>query len=141
LYKQLFSLVILSFALLHQSSPAQADNSEIAAESASLKHFVNLFTIGGRPLNTDMSKRATILVNTGYVVGYSEDRRNPLWSAYPASKRVAASGQPARFERTKFFFADTRSSAAVDSRTFGGGFDRGHLTPNFAIYVNRKCRL
>jgi hypothetical protein len=75
MHKQLFSLVILSLVLLHQSTSAQADNSEIAAESASLKHFVNLFTIGGRPLNTDASKRATILVNTGYVVGYSEDRR------------------------------------------------------------------
>lgn len=111
---------------------AQPDNSEVAAQSVNMEHMIDLFTVGGRPLNQDSTRKVMILVNHGYVVGYSEDRRNPLWSAYRASE-IKGTAEPVRYERAKFFFADSRSTAAVDGRTFGGGFDRGHMTPNFAI--------
>lgn len=108
------------------------DNSEIVAESISKKHLINLLTVGGRPLNQDQNKRVNIMVNQGYLVGYSEDRRNPLWSAYLSSQGTTP-GEPYRFERTGFFFPDTRSSSAVNGNTFGDNYDRGHMTPNFAI--------
>jgi endonuclease G, mitochondrial len=126
-------MAVLSLVLLQLSGVAQ-DNSQISPQSVQMRHLINLFMFGGTPLNKDTAaaRRAVIFVNHGYVVGYSEDRRNPLWSAYMASD-LATPGEPQRFERTGFFFPDTRSSSAVGGQTFGGGFDRGHMTPNFAI--------
>lgn len=125
-------VVVFLFCVFTTNLLAQFDNSEIVAESVSSRHLINLFTVGGRPLNIDPNMRVNILINHGYVVGYSEDRRNPLWSAYMVSK-VSGNNEPFRFERTQFFFADTRSASAVDGRTFGNKYDRGHMTPNFAI--------
>jgi endonuclease G len=131
MHKSFFS-VVLSLVVFLQTISAQPDNSVIAADSVSMKHLLNLFLVGGRPLNNDSTRQVSILINHGYAVGYSEDRRNPLWSAYLASK-VTGTVQPARYERTPFFYADTRSVSAVEGQTFGGGYDRGHMTPNFVI--------
>lgn len=108
------------------------DNTRVAPQSMDMEHMIDLFMVGGRPLNLDDERRVTVLINHGYVVGYSEDRRNPLWSAYRASE-VKGDDDPIRFERARFFYADNRTASAVDGRTYGGGFDRGHMTPNFAI--------
>ena len=40
---------------------------------------------------------------------------------------------PQRYERSQFFAKDTRVNPAVDGRTFGGGYDRGHMVPNAVI--------
>ena len=108
------------------------DNSKIAPQSMGMEHLIDLFMVGGRPHNGDASRQVTVLVNHGYVVGYSEDRRNPLWSAYRASE-VKGDADPIRFERARFFYADNRTASAVGGQTYGDDFDRGHMTPNSAI--------
>jgi endonuclease G len=72
-----------------------------------------------------------VLVNRGYVVGYSDALGNPLWAAYrvqdlPTLPRAAP--RPDKFE------VDRRTSARVSSDDYtGSGYDRGHLAPNYAI--------
>jgi endonuclease G len=110
----------------------ETDNTEVAWHCRDDEHLVELFTVGGRPINNDRGYRVKVLINSGYVVGYCEERRNPLWAAYRASG-LAGKGEPERFERSDFFSRDIRVIPAVDGRTFGGGFDRGHMVPNAAI--------
>lgn len=111
---------------------ATFDNSEVARQCRNKAHLINLFTVGGRPMNFDAGHKVKILVNQGFAVGYSEERRCPLWAVYKASK-VVGDAAPLRYERSKFFAADTRAVPAVNGRTFGGGFDRGHMVPNSVI--------
>ena len=84
----------------------------------------------GLPLDTGRSRGLTLLVNRAYSVGYEEARRNPAWSAY----RLPAEVLPQRFPRPTRFRVDTRTRAAVRHDDYtGSGYDRGHLTPNYAI--------
>ena len=124
-------IVVCLFGISLLAGPGAADNSEVAAACKDSEHLIELFTAGGRPINKDPNLKVKVLVNHGYVVGYNEDRRNPLWAAYKVCKAVA--GQPVRFERAEFFYKDIRVNPAIDGRTFGGGHDRGHMVPNAAI--------
>ena len=84
----------------------------------------------GLPLETGSSRGLKLLVNRAYSVGYDEERRNPAWSAYQLPAEVL----PQRFPRPTRFRVDTRTRAAVRHDDYtGSGYDRGHLTPNYAI--------
>ncbi|NIR47099.1 DNA/RNA non-specific endonuclease [candidate division KSB1 bacterium] len=113
-------------------SESNIDNSEIAWQSRDKEHLIELFAVGGRPHNLDVGHKVKILVNHGFAVGYSEERRNPLWAVYKASE-LLGDAERLRYERPKFYFRDIRVTPAVDGRTFGGGFDRGHMVPNAVI--------
>ena len=81
---------------------------------------------GGLPLGaTD-----EVFVNTGYIVGYSDTRQDPLWVSY----HVFAVSNPVSDERPSRFRTDTRTVAQVshDDYTYSG-YDRGHMAPNAAI--------
>lgn len=68
--------------------------------------------------------------NPGFMLGYSEWRRNALWVTYKLSaKEERYSG-----ERPKHFNVDNRSIMRVSGNDYrNSGFDRGHLAPNYAI--------
>ncbi len=71
-----------------------------------------------------------VLKNDGYIVGYSEARRDPLWSAY----RVFHVAMPNHLPRPSGFSPDLRTTDRVKESDFtGSGYDRGHMTPNEAI--------
>jgi endonuclease G len=71
-----------------------------------------------------------VLRNQGYIAGYSEARRNPLWVAY----RVVKPETPYRLPRPSGFTTDLRTMARVKESDFSGsGYDRGHMAPNQAI--------
>ncbi len=71
------------------------------------------------------------LRNDGFVVGYSEDRKNPLWVSYKVKKVPDGSislKRPTKFE------VDNRTSSGVKHDDYtGSGYDRGHMAPNYAI--------
>lgn len=72
-----------------------------------------------------------LLVNHGYLVGYSETRRNPLWAAYRSFDVPRLGPAPARPES---FQPDPRTLARVDPSVYTNtGYDRGHLAPNYLI--------
>ncbi len=68
---------------------------------------------------------------TGFVVGYSELRGNPLWVEYALTKideSVPSLPRPTRFE------TDDRSLIKVTHDDYNkSGYDRGHNAPNYAI--------
>ena len=72
-----------------------------------------------------------VLVNSGYVVGYSDTLRNPVWAAYRVWDLPRIPEPPPRPDR---FSADLRTVARVEPSAYSGsGYDRGHLAPNYAI--------
>ncbi len=117
------------------------DNSRIHDVCRPMEHLVDLFCFNGRPFNkdTDPDHAVTILINHGYVVGFSSYRKQPLWAAY----RVAEADQDVDYDRPQLFYDDERLGAEdrVGPKPFGkidvGGrevpLNRGHLVPNEAI--------
>ena len=72
----------------------------------------------------------TVLKNRAYMVGYSERRKDPLWSAY----RVKAVTNPEHLPRPSGFAMDQRTVSRVRTDDFTrSGYQRGHMTPNEAI--------
>jgi len=74
--------------------------------------------------------RVKQLENRGFVVGYSESRRNPLWVAYRIFDvpKLESGKRPSRFK------VDARTDAQVSHNDYThSGFDRGHMAPNYGI--------
>jgi endonuclease G, mitochondrial len=72
-----------------------------------------------------------VLVNRGYIVGYSDTLGNPLWAAYRVEDLAKLPKPAARPEK---FETDRRTVARVAPEDYAGsGYDRGHLAPNYAI--------
>lgn len=68
--------------------------------------------------------------NSGFMVGYSDLRMNPLWVTYrlEAKERAPIGPRPQRFEE------DWRAIIRVHHDDYtGSGYDRGHLAPNYGI--------
>lgn len=111
------------------------NNSIISEASKPLAHLVDFFCFKGVPENNNQDDKVIILVNHGYVVGFSTKRQQPLWAAY----RVAEAREDVDYERPHLFYDDTRlpEDNRIGTETFGTvngkQYDRGHLVPNFAI--------
>jgi endonuclease G len=87
----------------------------------------------GMPRTTAASPdQITVLTNTGYVVGYSEAKKDPVWVCYRLSQIGSLKAPP----RPQQFTVDARTGARVSSADYtGSGYDRGHMAPNYAIAV------
>lgn len=88
--------------------------------------------IGGLPRADSFWTRLSThtLQNDGFVVGYSEWRRNPLWVAYRATA-ILEQGPVTRLEH---FNVDERTLMRVSADDYrDSGYDRGHLAPNYVI--------
>lgn len=112
-----------------------SDNTIIAEASKPLAYLIDLFCFRGRPENNDPDHKVEVLVNHGYLVGYSSFRKQPVWAAY----RVAEARRDVDYERPHLFYEDMRLDPDDRHGTWGFGkhnneaYDRGHLVPNFAI--------
>ncbi|NNE05452.1 MAG: hypothetical protein HKN15_06985 [Xanthomonadales bacterium] len=111
------------------------DNTIIHPSSQDNEHLVDLFLLKGRPENNDQNRQVQVLVNSGYVIGYSADRFQPLWAAY----RVAGFDRDIDFDRPHLYYEDTRLNAndRLTARTFGTHnnvqYHVGHMVPNEVI--------
>jgi endonuclease G len=88
-----------------------------------------LYAGGARP--TTFAPRVRVLTSHGYVVGYCDALRTPVWAAYRVwdLDRI-----PVPAERPADFSEDSRTVARVRPEDYSGsGYDRGHLAPNYAI--------
>ncbi len=59
--------VVLALAAFPQAAIPQEpfDHSEVAWQCRDSEHLIELFTVGGRPLNLDPAHKVKILVNHG----------------------------------------------------------------------------
>jgi endonuclease G len=89
------------------------------------------FAYGGFPSQgMKLFGRVNVLENRGYVVGYSESMRNPLWVTY----RIFDIPSLSHGKRRSRFSVDARTSAQVSHNDYTrSGYDRGHMAPNFGI--------
>jgi endonuclease G, mitochondrial len=96
-----------------------------------MRHLLPLFTIHGVPKNTIADDPLTILINHGYMVGFSPKHNQPRWAAYQVSK----ANRDVDYERYPSFVDDLRlpMENRIGSQTFGSGYDLGHMVPNAAI--------
>lgn len=78
----------------------------------------------------DLNHWQRVWRNPGFMLGYSEWRRNALWTTYQLTdKSDRRSGK-----RPQNFTIDSRSLMRVSNDDYShSGFDRGHLAPNYAI--------
>lgn len=86
---------------------------------------------GGMPRT---KKLLTILKNDAYWVGYSEEKRAPLWAAY---RLLDVEHEDKPSTRAESFQPDKRTTAQVTSDQYtNSGYDRGHLASSYSI---AKC--
>jgi endonuclease G len=112
-----------------------SDNSSILEICRPLAHAIDFFCFRGCPQNLDQQRPVSVIVNHGYVVGFSHDRLQPVWAAY----QVSAAKRDVDYQRPHLFYDDSRLSdpfrigAGGFGKVKGRSYDRGHLVPNFAI--------
>ncbi len=71
-----------------------------------------------------------VLENRGYIAGYSESMKNPLWVAY----RIFDLPKLESGKRPTHFSVDTRTRSQVAHSDYThSGYDRGHMAPNYGI--------
>jgi endonuclease G len=89
------------------------------------------FAYGGFPAQgMKIFGRVNVLENRGYVAGYSESMRNPLWVTY----RIFDIPKVSYGKRQSRFSVDTRTQAQVSHNDYThSGYDRGHMAPNYGI--------
>lgn len=111
------------------------DNTILSESSHHFAHLIDLFCFKGRPKNLDSDRQVMILINHGYVTGFSLVRNQPVWTAY----RVSAAREDVDYARPHLFYEDFRlpKKNRITTWTFknqnGRSYDRGHMVPNYAI--------
>lgn len=84
----------------------------------------------GFPRPTDDDLKVRLLENTAYATGYSDERKNPLWTAY----KLVPDRIGTNLKRPKNFTTDDRTLARVRTSDFSHtGYERGHMAPNSPI--------
>lgn len=93
------------------------------------------FIFGGMPerIESGWEQWYRVLRNDGFMVGYSDWRRNPLWVTYWLQEVTPAQKQQ-RYKRPGGFDEDWRTLWRVGHKDYThSGYDRGHLAPNYAV--------
>lgn len=94
-----------------------------------------------RPQHWQPRQWTRVFDNPGFVVGYSEWRRNPRWVAYhlrAAAERADIGPRPGHFT------IDQRSLVRVSADDYRRtGYQRGHMAPNYAMakFFGRPAQL
>lgn len=107
------------------------DNSRVARECEGLIHLLPMLTYSGVPGNLNHSDELIVLINHGFVVGFSPEMNQPRWAAYPMA-RVRGDHD---YDRSQNFYEDIRlpMENRIGTESFGNGYDRGHMVPSSAI--------
>ena len=123
--------IVLILSTVHT---AAQQNTTYEETSKDKQHRLTFFMVGGVPDNKDASHPVKVLINDAFAVGYSEERQNPVWSAYHVDQISNAPDH----DRPKKFHTDIRTESKISGdmtfrRDSEPKYDRGHMTPNNAI--------
>lgn len=84
----------------------------------------------GQPRRETYPHKVTVLKNKGFVLGYCEKRKSPVWVAY----RLFKVENPKTEKRPSRFRVDERTKSKVNHDDYTrSGYDRGHMAPNYGI--------
>ena len=113
--------------------PQTALESSIPPSNATVRHWGDRYCFAGLPKPSPaFHYQITVLTNSGYLVGYCESRKDPVWVCYRLFKVNNFEAPP----RPREFMTDTRTRARVSTHDYSrSGYDRGHMAPNYAIAV------
>jgi len=85
---------------------------------------------GGVPVNGSTEYPVTILDKGHFVIGYSEDFKNPAWVFYSIGPIQELRAHP----RPSSFATDGETTSQVKHGDYtNSGYSRGHMAPNFAM--------
>lgn len=88
------------------------------------------YAYAGSPRPQEVTDSILVLTNTGYLVGFSEAKRDPRWVCYRLFRVNSLQAPP----RPSGFLTDARTRSRVNQTDYtGSGYDRGHMAPNYAI--------
>lgn len=134
-YVFILALAIPACAQPQASAIVESDAaaaSSHTADSAPAKKLKSRNCFMGVPKSTKQASTFVLLKNDGYDVGYSNDRKNPLWAAY--TLRSDQELHDAKRPGSKRFTQDNRVTAGVTHNDYtNSGYDRGHMAPSDAI--------
>ena len=111
------------------------DNTRLHRTAESRAHQIDLHLWRGAPENRDPDRPIEVLINDGFVVGFSPTRLQPAWVGY----RVADGENEQRFTRPPMYHEDVRLDEAhrIGRGTFGRlgetQLNVGHMAPNAVI--------
>ncbi|MEI7881639.1 MAG: DNA/RNA non-specific endonuclease [bacterium] len=113
--------------------PSASTSVTKSVPTASTNQWGDRYCYAGAPRTTaSFPYQITVLTNTGYLVGYCETRKDPVWVCYRLFRPDNLQAPP----RPKTFEPDPRTTGRAVSRDYtGSGYDRGHMAPNYAIAV------
>jgi endonuclease G, mitochondrial len=88
------------------------------------------YSFAGIPRPDGFPHSILVLTNRGYLSGYCEEIKSPVWVSYRVFQLAAAKSM----ERPGRFLVDERTRTRVAHGDYThSGYDRGHLAPNYAI--------
>ena len=126
-------IALLVLAYRQVESPGRPSEQGPASTRTAAERGVwgGLYYYAGMPRPTRPSSFSiTVLTNTGYVVGYCEQQKDPVWVCYRLVRVDSLQAPP----RPHAFEVDARTRARVSQHDYtGSGYDRGHMAPNYAI--------
>jgi endonuclease G len=129
LWVMFFGLVVSISVIAYLLIPTIERPSQPTPETVS-EHWGDRYSYAGLPKTSNYP--VTVLTNTGYLVGYSESRKDPVWVCYRLFRPDSFQAPP----RPQGFLTDYRTTARANSHDYtGSGYDRGHMAPNYAIAV------
>lgn len=136
----LITLVLGVQACAQPRAPSGAEAKAVAGSSASTTRDKtsrepkprSRHCYKGVPTATKSASQFVLLKNTGYDVGYSEKRKDPVWAAY--TLRGDQELHEVKRPKSKKFAKDNRVASGITHGDYtNSGYDRGHMAPSDAI--------
>jgi endonuclease G len=114
----------------HEPLPVQPEQQEPAPETPPVE-FERGHLLAGAPVDVSYPYDITVLRNTGYVAGYCDTRKGPVWVGY---RLFDLPDNPETHKRLSRFKVDERTRARINHDDYThSGYDRGHMAPSYGI--------
>lgn len=109
--------------------PAELDSDDSSTHTSSGAGSASPWSYACLPVERNGSFPVKTLSQPHFVIGYSDDRKNPLWVCYAIGQATESTAFP-----RKSFTVDKRTDSRISTSDYDNcGFSRGHMAPKFAL--------